>query len=49
MGFRPARIYLLRPRSIPVAHNGKIQHGRLKDHHRSGSLQQQGTIVFPDY
>jgi acyl-CoA synthetase (AMP-forming)/AMP-acid ligase II len=49
MSFRPARVYLLRPRSIPMTHNGKIQHGRLKDHYESGSLHRQGAIIFPDY
>jgi acyl-coenzyme A synthetase/AMP-(fatty) acid ligase len=49
MGFRPARVYLLRPRSIPMTHNGKIQHGRLKDKYLAGSLHRQGAIIFPEY
>lgn len=49
MGFRPARVYLLRPRSIPLTHNGKIQHARLKEKYLDGSLRQKGAILYPGY
>jgi acyl-CoA synthetase (AMP-forming)/AMP-acid ligase II len=49
MGFRPARVYLLKPRSIPLTHNGKIQHGRLKEIYLDGSLREQGAILYPEY
>jgi len=47
MGFRPARLYLLKPRSIPLTHNGKIQHIRLKEKYLSGALKEQGVILYP--
>lgn len=49
MGYRIARIYLLKPRSIPVTHNGKIQYGRLKEMYLDGSLRKMGMILFPDF
>jgi acyl-CoA synthetase (AMP-forming)/AMP-acid ligase II len=49
MGFRPARVYLLKPHSIPLTHNGKIQHGRLKELYHDHSLRQRGQILYPDY
>lgn len=49
MGFRPARVYLLKPRSIPLTHNGKIQHGLLKELYLNGSLREQGLILYPEY
>jgi acyl-CoA synthetase (AMP-forming)/AMP-acid ligase II len=49
MGFRPARIYLLKPRGIPLTHNGKIQHVRLREIYLDGSLREQGGILYPEY
>jgi acyl-CoA synthetase (AMP-forming)/AMP-acid ligase II len=49
MGFRPARVYLLKPKSIPQTHNGKIQHQRLKGKYLDGSLLNEGRILFPNY
>jgi acyl-CoA synthetase (AMP-forming)/AMP-acid ligase II len=49
MGFRPARVYLLEPRSIPLTHNGKIQHVRLRDIYLDGSLHTQNSILYPEY
>lgn len=49
MGFRPARVYLLKPRTIPLTHNGKIQHLRLREMYLDGSLRGQGAILYPAY
>jgi acyl-CoA synthetase (AMP-forming)/AMP-acid ligase II len=49
LGLRPGRVYLLKPRSIPQTHNGKIQHHLLKNGYLSGALREDGLILFPDY
>ena len=50
MGFRPARVYLLKPKSIPQTHNGKIQHLKLKANYLDGSLSRGRRIFYPqDY
>jgi len=49
MGFRPARVYLLKPRSIPLTHNGKIQHVRLREMYLNGSLKARNSILYPTY
>ena len=49
MGYRPARLYLLGPKSIPLTHNGKIQHVRLKEQYLDGSLRELGSILYPEY
>ena len=50
MGFRPARVYLLKPNSIPQTHNGKIQHLKLKASYLDGNLAQGRRILYPqDY
>lgn len=49
MGFRPAKITLLRPRSIPLTYNGKIQHNLLREKFLDGSLRTQGSILYPTY
>ncbi len=49
MGFRPARIYLLSPRSIPLTHNGKIRHLQLKEKYINGELKKQNSIIYPEY
>jgi len=49
MGFRPARVYLLKPRSIPLTPNGKIQHLRLQKMYLDGILRTQGSILYPEY
>ena len=49
MGYRPGRVYLLRPRSIPLTHNGKLKHQELKRQYLDGALRQAGAILFPEY
>ncbi len=49
LGFRPGRVYLVKPKTIPMTYNGKFQHGRLRDMYLSGSLAETGKILFPDY
>ncbi len=49
LGFRPGRVYLVKPKTIPVTYNGKYQHSRLKDMYLSGELALDGQILYPDY
>ncbi len=49
MGFRPGRVYLLKRKSIPLTHNGKIQHARLKAQYLEGELRTSGKILFPEF
>jgi acyl-CoA synthetase (AMP-forming)/AMP-acid ligase II len=49
MGFRPARLYLMEPKSIPLTHNGKIRHMRLKELYLVGTLREQDSILYPEY
>ena len=49
LGIRPARVYLVKPRTIPKTHNGKIQHVKLRELYTSGVLHEQGLILYPDY
>lgn len=49
LGFRPARVYLVKPRTIPRTYNGKIQHVQLRELFLNGSLRDQGMILYPDY
>ncbi len=49
LGTRPGRVYFLRPRSIPLTHNGKIQHAGLRESYLSGRLRAEGDIIFPEY
>ena len=48
LGFRPGRVYLMRPRSLPLTYNGKLQHARLREDYLSGALAQRGDILYPD-
>ncbi len=49
MGFRPGRVYLLEARTIPLTHNGKIQHARLKTQYLEGELSAARAILYPDF
>ncbi len=49
LGVRPARVYLLRPRTIPLTANGKVRHAELRRQYLDGGLRARGAILFPDY
>jgi acyl-CoA synthetase (AMP-forming)/AMP-acid ligase II len=49
LGMRPGRVYLVKPRSIPLTPNGKIRHAALRDGYLDGSLRSKGSILFPGY
>ena len=49
LGIRPARVYLLKPRGIPLTHNGKTKHAELRETYQSGELRASGVILFPGY
>jgi acyl-CoA synthetase (AMP-forming)/AMP-acid ligase II len=48
-GFRPGRVYLLKPRAIPITFNGKIKYLQLKEEYVSGTLMEKGLILLPEY
>jgi acyl-CoA synthetase (AMP-forming)/AMP-acid ligase II len=49
LGYRPGRVYLISPQTIPLTHNGKIQHARLKDQYLKGDLNHEAKILYPQY
>ncbi|HZD04146.1 MAG TPA: class I adenylate-forming enzyme family protein, partial [Longimicrobiales bacterium] len=44
-GFRPGRVHLVRPRTIPLTHNGKLRRGELRRAYLDGSLS--GDFLYP--
>ncbi len=49
LGFRPGRVYLVKPHAIPLTHNGKLRRARLKQRYLDGGLRREALILFPDY
>ncbi len=49
LGFRPGRIYLVKPKTIPMTYNGKFQHQRLRQLYLDGTLRKRDMILYPDY
>lgn len=49
LGLRPARVYLVKPRTIPKTHNGKIQHVKLRELYLKSALREDGSILYPEY
>lgn len=47
LGLRPGRVFLVRPRTIPLTPNGKLRHGDLRAAYLAGDLAVSGAIVFP--
>jgi acyl-CoA synthetase (AMP-forming)/AMP-acid ligase II len=48
-GFRPGRVYLVKPKTIPMTHNGKLRHTHLKQLFLEGRLHEDGRILYPKY
>ncbi len=49
LGFRPGRVYLVKPRAIPLTANGKLRYGELAASYLEGQLRREGKILFPDF
>ncbi len=48
LGMRPARVDLLRPKSLPLTDTGKVRHGELRRRLLSGELAADGAILYPE-
>lgn len=48
-GFKPGRVYLVKPGAIPMTYNGKIKYLQLKEDYQSNTLRKKNLILFPDY
>jgi acyl-CoA synthetase (AMP-forming)/AMP-acid ligase II len=46
VGFKPADVVLVEPRTIPRTRNGKIKHGELKRIYAEGRLGDDGAVLF---
>ena len=44
-GFRPARVHLVAPRTIPLTHNGKMRRTELKQRYADGALAE--SFLYP--
>jgi fatty-acyl-CoA synthase len=49
LGFRPGRVYLVKPHTIPLTYNGKVRHSTLRDDYLNGTLNAEKRILFPNY
>jgi acyl-CoA synthetase (AMP-forming)/AMP-acid ligase II len=49
LGFRPGRVYLVKPHTIPLTYNGKIQHALLRQRYLDGNLAKEDLIIYPTY
>lgn len=49
LGYRPGRLYLVKPKTIPMTYNGKVRQADLKKEYLSGNMVKRGQILFPDY
>jgi len=49
LGIRPARVYLVKPQTIPKTYNGKIRHVKLRELYLNGALRRQGSVLYPEY
>lgn len=47
-GFRPGRVVLIRPGTIPRTDSGKVRYPRLKDLYLTGELKRTGRLLDPD-
>ncbi|HEV8632413.1 MAG TPA: AMP-binding protein [Thermoanaerobaculia bacterium] len=48
LGFRPGRVYLVAPGTLPMTANGKLQYAELRRRYLAGELARDGALLFPD-
>ncbi len=48
-GFRPGRIYLVKPHTIPMTPNCKKQYSLLKRHYLNGTLRKKESFLYPSH